>query len=170
VQELVELARRLFHAVQAAAQVVNFRRAVVEPRRLYYVDILFSRGVYDGGVYVKTPKLKVVRSGSAGEGAKAREANDRRSLGVVDAFALAASLCNKASLVPRNGTRTVSFGLLNPHIVDDSTSCRRGNKVPCLIIGQRVEFSLHGFLQVHGLWADHSVSVKRILNTNVDSH
>jgi hypothetical protein len=57
--------------------------------------------VYIEGVYVKTPKVKVVRSGNAEEHAKAREADDRRNcLGVVDAFALAAPFCKIASLLP----------------------------------------------------------------------
>jgi hypothetical protein len=54
-----------------------------------------------GRVYVKAPKLKIVRNGNVEVDAKAREADDRRKcLGVVDAFAVASPFCNKASLVP----------------------------------------------------------------------
>jgi hypothetical protein len=80
--------------------VANVRRAVGETERLFDVGILFNMGVEESRVDVKTRKLEVVSRGNVEENTKARDADNRKGLGVVDAFALATTFGNKASLVP----------------------------------------------------------------------
>jgi hypothetical protein len=91
-KEHVELARGLFHSVEATLEMAHFRLAIREAEGLADIHVLFNGGVDQRSIDNKLTQFKLTGGRDGEEEAKAGHADDwGERLRVVEARALAAT-------------------------------------------------------------------------------